>query len=70
MKWAHLPNAGGLYDQDPDLLDRFEYIFGALNQKEAEEIDRNKKEADKVTRNAKLGKSGAGSPRSTRVRNR
>lgn len=44
MKWAHLPNAGGLYDQDPDLLDQFRYIFSARSEHDAEE---RKKEENK-----------------------
>jgi hypothetical protein len=27
MKWNHLPLSGGLYSQDPDLLDGFLIIF-------------------------------------------
>jgi len=43
MKWNHLPNKGGLYDQHPDLLDQFNYIFG--ERSEQEEKDRRKDEA-------------------------
>lgn len=35
MKWAHLPVAGGLYDQDPDLLDKFDFMFRAIAEEEA-----------------------------------
>lgn len=70
MKWAHLPNSGGLYDQDPDLLDKFEFIFSKIAEQEKEEADRQKADADKAARNAKLGKAGGGTPRSTRIRNR
>lgn len=65
MKWAHLPNAGGLYDQDPVLLERFAYIFSEVAKHE--EAERKK---DEAKNNKKVGKSGAGAPRSTRVRNR
>lgn len=34
MKWAQLPNSGGLYDQDPELLEQFRYIFGAQGAEE------------------------------------
>jgi len=34
MKWAHLPMAGGLFDQKPELLDRFMYIFAAVNEEQ------------------------------------
>jgi hypothetical protein len=27
MKWAHLPVAGGIYDQHPQLLVEFEILF-------------------------------------------
>lgn len=37
MKWAHLPNAGGIYDQHPDLLDGFQIIFYERSKHEAEE---------------------------------
>ena len=28
MKWAHLPNKGGIYDQHPKMLDDFLVIDG------------------------------------------
>lgn len=37
MKWSHLPWAGGLYDQDPDLLDGFMIIFHERGEHEAKE---------------------------------
>jgi hypothetical protein len=27
MDWNHLPMAGGLYDQNPELLERWRYLF-------------------------------------------
>jgi hypothetical protein len=45
MKWSHLPVAGGLYDQHPDLLDAFRTIFSARARHDAEE--REKEEADR-----------------------
>lgn len=42
MKWNHLPVAGGIYNQNPDLLLKFEYIFG--KRAEAEEKERQKSE--------------------------
>lgn len=45
MKWAHLPVAGGLYDQHPLLMDRFAYIFS--EQAKHEEAQRKKEEADR-----------------------
>lgn len=38
MKWAHLPVAGGIYDQHPQLLDEFMYIF--RKQSEWDELER------------------------------
>lgn len=35
MKWNHLPMDGGLYDQSPDLIDRFYYIFAERSKEEA-----------------------------------
>lgn len=40
MKWTHLPVAGGLYDQDPKLLDDFHKIMVA--ESEAEKRKTNK----------------------------
>lgn len=40
MKWAHLPVAGGIYDQHPDLLAGFRVIWAA----QAEEADRQEKQ--------------------------
>lgn len=65
MKWANLPNAGGLYDQDPTLLEKFEYIFQKLS--EAEEKQQ-KKHDEEVKR--QRNKSGRAAPRSTRMRKR
>ena len=45
MKWSHLPVAGGLYDQHPDLLDAFRYIFAKRNEYEAKEAEKREREA-------------------------
>ncbi len=37
MKWAHLPVAGGIYDQHPQLLEDFMYIFN--KQAEWDELE-------------------------------
>ena len=55
MKWSHLPVDGGLYDQDPDLLDKFEYIFRKLDEEEFrrhEEEERNRKNQDTKNKRA------------------
>lgn len=37
MRWTHLPVAGGMYDQDPELLRKFIIIFAAQAKYEAEQ---------------------------------
>lgn len=44
LKWNHLPLAGGLYDQHPDLLDGFEIVFAARAEHEAEEAKKRERE--------------------------
>ena len=38
MNWSHLPVAGGLYEQHPDLLDGFQIIFAVRAEYESREI--------------------------------
>jgi hypothetical protein len=40
MKWNHLPERGGLYQQNPEILDRFYYIFAEKAKAEAAEAKR------------------------------
>lgn len=35
MKWSHLPLAGGIYAQDPQLLEWFRIIFSERSEYEA-----------------------------------
>lgn len=61
MKWNHLPLAGGLYDQDPELLDGFGIIFH-----ERAEHDRKEHEEEERKRNRGMGMprvKGASRPR-------
>lgn len=44
MKWSHLPAAGGLYDQDPVLLERFRVIFQKRAEHELEQQKQREKE--------------------------
>lgn len=53
MKWAHLPNAGGLYDQDPELLDGFRIIFYERSKHEEAEAKKRKNEMGKGKRGVK-----------------
>lgn len=43
MKWNHLPVAGGLYAQHPDLIKGFEVIFEAKADHEAKEAAKEKR---------------------------
>jgi hypothetical protein len=56
MKWSHLPVAGGLYDQHPDLLDQWWVIFGAMAKKEAEERRKQEFESGKANRKVAGGR--------------
>jgi hypothetical protein len=47
MKWQHLPLPGGLYDQDPQLLENFSFIFGEIAKKTAEEDEKREREMKK-----------------------
>lgn len=43
MKWSHLPVAGGIYDQHPILMDKFQIIFqmrAEIESKRQEEEER------------------------------
>lgn len=59
MKWSHLPNAGGLYDQDPKLLDDFRYIFAKRGEEQERERKKNEREANasKSRRNKPMGRA-------------
>lgn len=50
MRWAHLPTAGGLYDQDPQLLEEFAIIFTRRS-----EYERNKQAAQEAKDQAGKG---------------
>lgn len=55
MKWAHLPEPGGLYDQNPDLLDHFQIIFSELA---AEDARREAERKNKESKNTQMGRGG------------
>lgn len=55
MKWNHLPNPGGLYDQDPVLLDKFNYIFSELEKHEEADRQKQKREAEAAQKKNKGG---------------
>lgn len=66
MKWSHLPLPGGLYEQHPDLLDQFTYIFSERNKYEAEKQEKERKEQEQKQRQATS--KGAARPAGTRRR--
>lgn len=37
MKWNHLPSKGAIYDQNPQLIDHFFYIFAERSAFQAAE---------------------------------
>ena len=47
MKWNHLPVAGGIYDQDPRLMDKFAEIFSYRAEFQAKEAEKQKREANR-----------------------
>lgn len=54
MKWTHLPIAGGLYNQDPDLLDKFNAIFHEISEHEARERAKEKAETKRAESKSKM----------------
>lgn len=40
MEWSHLPNPGGIYEQDPEFLDDITTMFILRAQHEEEERDK------------------------------
>jgi len=52
MKWAHLPVAGGLYDQHPDLMDAFRIIFAARAKHDAEEREKDEQDRKRTMRSS------------------
>lgn len=46
MEWSHLPAAGGLFDQDPKLLDDFQVIWGVEGQYQEKQRAQQTREAE------------------------
>jgi len=63
MEWNHLPVAGGIFDQDPKLLDDWSTIWGI--EQAAEERQRAKTERD-----AKRASQGTATQAPSRTVNR
>jgi hypothetical protein len=57
MKWAHLPEPGGIYAQNPELLDHFAIIFAAQAKEDA------RREAEKNSKKNDTGTLGSRKPR-------
>lgn len=49
-KFSTWPEAGGIYDQHPGLVDRFYYILAEESKVDAEEARRKETEANKNTK--------------------
>lgn len=54
MKWSHLPVAGGLYDQHPQLLEEWEVIFSEVAAYEAEQEAKREQEAGRSRPNVNV----------------
>lgn len=52
-KWAALPVAGGLYDQDPDLLDKFLVIHSEVGKAKEEDQKKQKSEMERKSKSKK-----------------
>ena len=50
MKWNHLPVAGGLYDQDPILLDQWAHLFELQAEERQKEAEKQKQEQKRNTK--------------------
>ncbi len=50
MKWAHLPVAGGLYDQDPRLLEEFQVLFQEIGEARKRADEKRKRESSRKKR--------------------
>lgn len=53
MKWSHLPEPGGIYAQDPRLLDGFQVIFSLRAEYEEEKEKKDEAERDADARRAR-----------------
>jgi hypothetical protein len=60
MKWTHLPEAGGLYDQNPKLLDRFSYIFSEQAKFQEQENAKRNREMNAKSGSSPTRKGGVG----------
>jgi hypothetical protein len=54
MKWAHLPNEGGIYNQDPQFIDDIDIIFNIKNAYEASQAKEQEKKMERQSRRGKM----------------
>jgi hypothetical protein len=54
MRWAHLPLAGGLYDQHPELLDQWSVLFRLENEKALADHRKQQAEARRTQSRSKM----------------
>lgn len=52
MKWNHLPVAGGIYDQHPGLLEKWEFMFSERAKYEREQEEKEKAKRQNEQRRA------------------
>ena len=45
MEWNHLPVAGGIYDQNPLLLDQWKVIFREVNEEKKRDQEKRERES-------------------------
>lgn len=50
MNWAHLPVAGGIYDQHPQLIDEWFVLFAEKAAHDKQEEERAKREREAASR--------------------
>lgn len=60
MKWAHLPEPGGLYAQNPELLEHFQSIFSELAKEDARREEKRKREQENQKNTMGRGRARGG----------
>ena len=56
LQWTHLPSAGGIYDQNPELLEKFRVIWSKQAEHEKAEQAKRKSEASRKNSRASRGR--------------
>lgn len=55
MKWNHLPESGGIYDQHPLLIERFYYIMGKQAEEDEKQSKKNRADMGKNAPKPSMG---------------